>query len=492
LENIAKLKSLLRGIYHKAMPVACPKYAFVLCTTKDNGWCVFDRELPPSLQRCSCNPEWYGEACQYRKCPGYANTLYAHNAAGVCSERGSCNNLDGKCKCHKEYYHGPKNACEYQHAPKSKNGDIDNKCTNGRGVLDRKRGTCKCGFKYFGPGCEQKRCPNSNGVLYPAVSGNACDGHGTCNTHTGTCDCKYPYWNGDKKSCERDDCYQNCMGRGTCDTSKTGQGQGGKCNCRGTFFGPFCQFTACPSMMKGTCSGHGQCERKTGSCLCKMGFSGPLCNKTYRCKLPNLFNDKMNWWTVWDTPGWMLCPKGQLLYKLNRSKCSSLPDPKNDPMRKASSGGALSCIESGGCAAACEEGTPKDYIFQLRHCYHSLKWYNEFDWKGWTRCQDDYFIAGLYRSCDSLYCLNIVKCCSLKGSQPEGSKIPLAYGSTNQARWYGCGQTQWEFYGNSTARQVPICKATSRHGHLSPVSSVARHDLAGIKAASYCGWVRGY
>lgn len=41
LENLAKLKSLLRALYDKKMPKACPKHNRVICTSKDNGWCIY-------------------------------------------------------------------------------------------------------------------------------------------------------------------------------------------------------------------------------------------------------------------------------------------------------------------------------------------------------------------------------------------------------------------------------------------------------------------
>merc|ERR1711959_411890 len=103
-----------------------------------------------------------------------------------------------------------------------------------------------------------------------------------------------------------------------------------------------------------------------------------------------------NWYTLWDKPGWIACPKGQLLYALRRKSCT-----------------ALSCLDTGSCAAGCEG---ESYIYQLRHCYHDLGWYNSFDKAGWSKCLPDYFVAGLYRSCESLYCLQMAKCCSLKES----------------------------------------------------------------------------
>merc|ERR1719305_993036 len=139
-----------------------------------------------------------------------------------------------------------------------------------------------------------------------------------------------------------------------------------------------------------------------------------MCAEPGRCSQLNsnndrLYDDHMNWWTVWDEPGWILCPKGQLMWKLERSVCATLDDVNNDPLKASSTGGALSCIESGGYSAACEISEPP-YVFQIRHCYHTLRMYNEFDFAGWSQCRPDYFVSGLYRSCESLYCLNMMKC----------------------------------------------------------------------------------
>merc|ERR1719305_406410 len=95
LENLIKLKSLLRGLYDRKMPKACPKHNGVLCTSSDAGWCVFKQEKASqgNDQRCSCNVGFYGDACQFRMCPGLAQNLYTasgEGSDGVCSKRGTC------------------------------------------------------------------------------------------------------------------------------------------------------------------------------------------------------------------------------------------------------------------------------------------------------------------------------------------------------------------------------------------------------------------
>jgi len=510
LENVKKLKSLLRGIYNKKMPKLCPKFGMVLCSSQEAGWCIFNHITAsgPDAQYCSCNPGFYGESCQFRKCPGFASTQYEQDALGVCSDRGTCDHLTGQCTCFGEFYHGPKNACDYKHAPPSKNGAVDNKCTEEsgihRGTIDKVRGYCHCKGEYYGGGCEEKRCPASNGVLYPAVSGNVCNGHGACNVDDGICECHGHYYSGDKKSCEEGTCGFACGHHGVCNYHT------GECVCDDLSYGQFCQHRYCPNMIDYDCSGGGKCNRNKGDCICKAGYSGPICAQTERCSDARLKDDNMNWWTIWDTPGWLLCPKGQLMYKLERSACWSLPDPDNDPEKSASTGGALSCIESGGCAAPCEDiSVDRDgpYVFQFRHCYHSLRMYNEFDHAGWSKCRTDYFVAGLYRTCESLYCLNMMKCCSLSGGEAyhysqagtqevwkdeqREEKVTIPLGNTHQTRYHDCGETLWgSAFNGKTSEQ--LVGTVPEGAFITGFKRGVGHTLSDILEASYCHFARGY
>jgi len=448
LENLVKLKSLLRALYFKNFPKACPRHNRVICTSKTNGWCVFTaRDQKNNDQRCSCNVGFYGDACQFTQCPGIGKNLYKADAEGVCSNRGACNRLTGLCHCRHEYYHGPKKACDYAHAPPSKADPCDPVCDDAcsqRGKLDPIRGRCVCQEEFFGPGCE-KKCPNSNGVLYPRSSGNSCNGRGACDIGSGKCGCGHPY---SGTSCEFEACPNDCMNRGECNQNT------GHCSCgndehENPFVGPSCEFRTCPF----DCTGGGECNRNDGTCICKDGYSGRNCEKTTRCTRDNLYNKNMNWWIIWDKPGWLVCPKGQLMFQLKRSLCE-----------------ALSCIDSGGCAAACEGTTANDnHVFQLRHCYHDLRWYNSFDMAGTSECLDDYFVAGLFRTCESLYCLNMAKCCSLK-----------------EARWTQCTWNNWAiFNGPGTGKVGP-------DQFIVGFKRGEGHQLKNIDEAKGCGWVRGY
>jgi hypothetical protein len=449
LENLVKLKSLLRALYFKNFPKGCPRHNRVICTGKINGWCVFtQRDQKNNEQRCSCNVGFYGDACQFKMCPGGGKNLYQADAVGVCSNRGACNRLTGLCFCRHEYYHGPKKACDYAHAPPSKGDPCDPVCDDAcsqRGKLDPIRGVCNCQEEFFGPGCEEKKCPNSNGVLYPRESGNSCNGRGACDIDTGKCGCGHPY---SGVSCEFEACPNDCLDRGNCNQNT------GHCSCGNDehgnpFFGPSCEFRTCPY----DCTGGGECNRNDGVCICKDGYSGIQCEKTSRCKNDNLHNDNMNWWTIWDKPGWMVCPKGQLMWSLKRSLCE-----------------ALSCVDSGGCAAACEGSTSNyNHVFQLRHCYHDLRWYNSFDMAGTSECLDDYYVAGLFRSCESLYCLNMAKCCSLK-----------------EARWSECTWSNWGIFNGPGTGKV------TQHQFIVGFKRSEGHQLKNIDEAKGCGFIRGY
>ena len=106
LENLVKLKSLLRMLYYKKKPVDCPHNpkTKVLCSGMDRGWCVTTEKHPKMDQRCSCNVGFYGPACEFVMCPGIAKNLYEHDAEGVCSNtnvetRGQCDKHLGLCTC---------------------------------------------------------------------------------------------------------------------------------------------------------------------------------------------------------------------------------------------------------------------------------------------------------------------------------------------------------------------------------------------------------
>jgi len=484
-ENIIKLRSLLRALYDASVPTGCARIAGVLCTDKVAGWCVFSERVGRE-QRCSCNTGFYGVACQLKMCPGNGDVLYRSDQEGVCSNndqeaRGEgqtdgkgCDNTTGKCHCHPDFYHGPEMKCEYRHAPPSKyptdgdgylnkDGTVDDLCSS-HGTVNKITGVCTCDPDWWGQApnsiqkggaCEERKCYGGGGqevgLKFERTSTNACNGRGTCIPEDGTCMCRDPYFG---TMCEKTGCPADCNNgqHGTCDPVT------GTCSCNQSpvkFSGPSCMFMDCPADC-GAPSG-GECDRNDGKCICKMGYSGLQCERSTRCSIQGLNTGETNWYTIWDKPGWVSCPKGQLLYALKRRKCD-----------------ALSCIDSGSCAAGCE-GNSK--VYQIRHCYHDLGWYNSFDMTGWSQCLSDYFLAGMYRSCESLYCLQIGKCCSMKEVRWSGAPNP-------------CGQLTWaaDFKENG----VGALGTEGQHSFITGFYRKRKHDLSSLEKVSYCDFVRGY
>eukprot|EP00656_Telonema_subtile_P052181 TRINITY_DN71_c0_g1_i6.p1 TRINITY_DN71_c0_g1~~TRINITY_DN71_c0_g1_i6.p1 ORF type:complete len:1120 (-),score=342.42 TRINITY_DN71_c0_g1_i6:77-3436(-) len=448
LENLAKLKSLLRSLYFEESPTACAKGPLVkeACSGQDAGWCVFT-ELQGPDQRCSCNYGYHGELCEYNMCPGLGDIKFRSDASGVCSDRGTCSHISGMCEsCTEGHYHGPKKACEYKKCPASVGADgtksEDEKCSD-HGECDKVRGVCKCEYEWSGDSCSSKKCPNSNSVLYPMESANACNGRGACDDKTGTCSCEAPY-SGD--TCEKKACPRDCSLNGGCDEFT------GKCFCKKPFEGAACSLTSCPD----DCNDGGWCDEITGKCLCEKGFSGDRCLKSTRCASAALSTPQANWYTQWDKPGWVTCPDGQALYGLYRSDCTT-----------------MSCLDSAKCAAPCEGEGDSATAIPLRHCYHSTETYLEFDVQGWSLCEPNYYVTGLYRSCDSLYCLNMFKCCNFKYEMTPTREV-------------NCEEMSLASFDNRGWVEAPEQK------FFTGFYRGKGHTLSSLDKARTCGWTRGY
>merc|ERR1712146_775458 len=77
---------------------------------------------------------------------------------------------------------------------------------------------------------------------------------------------------------------------------------------------------------------------------------------------------------------------------------------------------ALINLESGICARPAENNILIDRAVEPSRCYHE-NWWKKFDTRGGKFCRRNYFLAGLFRShCNSLYCIEMAKCCSVKRS----------------------------------------------------------------------------
>jgi hypothetical protein len=546
LENIRKLKSLLRMLYFKKKPTTCPKNAQTkaLCSGMDRGWCIFT-DISSNTQECSCQPGFYGDACEHKMCPGVGRVLYRHDQMGQCSttpleNRGQCNPVDGLCTCNdvvgesQRFYHGPKQSCDFMRPPPSRcpcpadSGMSEEECVDtsvngcwaqgvdmvpsdvasvprcsghGRRIMneetgityedgyDTVKGECHCvitgDHQYWGAGCEKKKCPHSNGQYYPSDSTGACEGRGGCNDRNGACTCNNPYYG---EACENERCFRDCGpgGHQVCNV-KTAQ-----CACPteyGTInfqkYGEACEFRECPENC-GSAKSRGVCNRVNGQCLCRYGYSGHACWETTRCSAsvqPNAITAEQNWWTVWDKPGWITCPKGQYLYSLKRSKCD-----------------ALSCIDEGGCAAACEGTGKSGIVYTQRHCYHDLRWYNSFDKgpvegdltglkNGWSKCLTDYYVSGLYRSGESLYELQMAKCCNVEYKAMDGYYKMRVMAPV---RHIECGTNSVTEFAETAPGADGELTITESRAFITGFRRNKKHTLAGFSEVSWCRFVRGY
>jgi len=85
-------------------------------------------------------------------------------------------------------------------------------------------------------------------------------------------------------------------------------------------------------------------------------------------------------------------------------------------LRTDGGGDALYNIDLGKCEQPCEGTGTDKFPIKITHCYHE-NWWKKFDSKGGKFCRRNYFVAGLFRShCNSLYCLEMAKCCQIKRS----------------------------------------------------------------------------
>jgi len=426
LVNIQRLNSLLRFLALGEEPTKCRKAGDKMCTDDEQGTCTWvtrgkDHKggLRKDEQFCACEYGFYGEVCELRTCPGFGNVRYPATQAGVCMDKGICNPQDGTCtNCKQHYYHGPENKCELMRCPKGiddQGGAIrmtaedstDLECS-GKGSCNKKTGVCTCnkdGNMWYGAHCGYRKCPSTDGKgnIVAQVAGTsvtACDGRGACQTdpdNNGKCACSARFQG---EACEffKGDCagkgtFQVLTGRCMC-----GEGFiGGGCvdNSQGAKECQTCRYKSCES----ECSkNHGYCNRNSGKCVCKNRgdtYNGKNCKSI--CRKDGKLVD---WSRSFDKWGWSVCPANFLM----------------TGFRTDGGGDALYNIDLGKCEKPCEgTGSDKQNI-EISHCYHE-NWWKKFDSKGGKFCRRNYFVAGLFRShCNSLYCLEMAKCCQVKRS----------------------------------------------------------------------------
>eukprot|EP00656_Telonema_subtile_P043138 TRINITY_DN49545_c0_g2_i1.p1 TRINITY_DN49545_c0_g2~~TRINITY_DN49545_c0_g2_i1.p1 ORF type:complete len:903 (+),score=225.65 TRINITY_DN49545_c0_g2_i1:131-2839(+) len=374
LVNINKLRSLLQVLGGDGVPEC--KGDMADCTAAAQGMCI-KKNSKENL--CACEPGYYGVACEKKKCPGAGSLLYTEKEGGACSgaNRGTCSPSTGKCKCTDEY---SGDRCEF-----AKTCPGGGACNNGRGTCDKKSGRCQCSGEWYGLGCTERKCPGTaigDAVqLYTSNEENVCAGHGVCMSSTGECGCHDGYQGA---SCAQRKCEDNCSGNGECMPST------GLCSCNPGYHGATCAYKACP----GDCNGvGGRCNRLAGSCACNPWFSGPACAKTTTCdEKVTSYQD----WAFWKQ-GWSKCPNGWLMTGVVTGTCTG-----------------IHCLDKAVCAKPC---LGKQRL-GLDRCYEE-NWWDSLNSKGWSRCKEGYYMAGLYRSkptCNSIYCVEMALCCSIRNA----------------------------------------------------------------------------
>eukprot|EP00656_Telonema_subtile_P048835 TRINITY_DN5926_c0_g1_i1.p1 TRINITY_DN5926_c0_g1~~TRINITY_DN5926_c0_g1_i1.p1 ORF type:complete len:860 (+),score=192.46 TRINITY_DN5926_c0_g1_i1:204-2783(+) len=397
-------------------------------STPSRGTCV---ELDGKPARCLCTMGFYGDHCQHTMCPGFGGGKFQADMQGACSG-GVCDSQKGVCSsCQPNEYSGALKACELKKCP-----SVD---CSGHGQCDAEEGKCQCHEGWSGDKCHEKTCAGPENKFYAPSSHNSCSGRGVCNPDTGECSCKQPFMGA---GCEQSGCLNDCSGHGSCDAKQ------GKCICEEGFRGPACELKNCPN----DCSGNGLCNRLSGWCDCKRGYTGEDCGQATGCT-----KEVADWWTTFDHEGWGVCPKGTLLQGLYRNDCEG-----------------LACIETAQCVTPCAGDTPLEsdpgtFGGETGMCYHH-SFHDSFDSRGWSRCHQGFFLAGIYRSkSDSLYGLQMGKCCAIAGQT-----------------WDGCSEADW-----SVSWQAKGWSAVPRNKFITGFfRDGPKHVLSTITKASACGFTK--
>jgi hypothetical protein len=487
--NIKRLNSLLRFLALGDVPV-CEEMSGEEepCNmARDRGTCTWwtrgmsegGSGSSDEKDRAFCACEWgfYGENCEKIKCPGLGRVLYKDEDPGVCSNRGGkcdddyceqngCNSDTGKCaECHPKYHgFGAKvSKCQFMYCPMAHSseggghgadagegyilpkgeGDLEMQCAK-HGQCDKRTGKCACDADFWGDHCGWKKCPGATSEGGAAVeakfagwSASACNNRGECMTReidgelVGQCKCDESLNFG--KACEYHKCGSGgegtpCQGRGAC------KKETGMCMCDSPWHGARCEggegskkncFSCTYQNCKADCGGgDGVCNKIAGKCTCiaQPGefFNGALCKKA--CRSMTYSSD---WSRSFDKWGWSTCKDDNLLIGLKRD----------------GAGDALYNLAFGKCARPCEGGASDKNYLRLEHCYHE-NWWKKFDFKGGKLCRKNYFVAGLFRShCNSLYCLEMAKCCQVQRSVWNECKWVDIQGSFSDQNCVAKGET---------------------------------------------------
>jgi len=346
-------------------------------------------------------------------------------------------------------YSGAAGKCEEWFVPHSKVGDKvkwtvfgdpakcsgkgeaeQDKKTTAVGAVVYHTGKCICNVDRYGQACELTKMQMSEGEFYPKDNPVACNGRGIAivTSTPATCTCssvstgktcqeircpgfdKVAYENGVKAGASND---PECgTGVGVCNTEK------GRCNCVATascglpnqpLCPGACVYNDCQANCGGTTtdgdSSSGLCDRFSGLCSCNFNdvFNGPTCVKPERGAV-NVKGkvQEMIWTSSMDKWGWSTCETGYLLTGMKTDRLQTMD--------------ALYNLDRGFCQQPFESSAAILRGVEPSRCYHE-NWWKKFDTRGGKFCRRNYFVAGLFRShCNSLYCIEMAKCCSVKRS----------------------------------------------------------------------------
>merc|ERR1712167_560073 len=198
----------------------------------------------------------------------------------------------------------------------------------------------------------------------------------------------------------------------------------------------------------------GRCDRFTGLCSCSPSavFNGPECLIPSRGVAAGEQKiDEMVWTSSMDKWGWSTCSPGTLLIGM-----------KTD-MKQSKD--ALYNLDSGLCQQPWEAGSKISNALHTSRCYHE-NWWKKFDTRGGKFCRRNYFVAGLFRShCNSLYCIEMAKCCQVKRSM-----------------WTDCKWTSTKGW-NANANGFQVA---GNQGFVVGFFRGAEHTLAGITSVRQC------
>jgi len=345
------------------------------------------QSYPISGTYSKCEDNWV-----YKVEIGFPDYEYARpTSMSICTGRGQAEvdhagSYTGRCVCDEttgtSAFYG--NACEQHKCNDDESGTkqllwyepgFGGNC-QGRGICNKLDGLCDCDQYSTGATCHEKRCPGYTPGSEPAQVAQECGaGTGECDLTTGRCQC-------------------------VAGVSCGHQGMNGECP------GP-CRFIDCENNCGSTdnidgLSEMGWCDRFSGTCACTGVFNGPGCRPIEKGGDMLYTHETAVWTGTMDKWGWSTCPSDMLLTGM-------WTDGKGDS-------DALYNLDQGQCQKPWESGQPIPLAIEPSRCYHE-NWWKQMDSKGGKFCRRNYFIAGFFRShCNSLYCIEMAKCCSVKRS----------------------------------------------------------------------------